>query len=100
MKKYDGATILEGMCFDVNRMIREQQNPKMILRYIQKKISFLENPKNTYIKIVWWNTSGVKTKLKCSTYFDIFPEQAIKETCVPFINGRADPDLDIDGGEL
>jgi hypothetical protein len=52
MKKFSGEYVLNGLMFDVQRMIRERQNPKLILGLIKKKVNFLEKP--NYYKIEWW----------------------------------------------
>lgn len=84
VKKFYGEFVLQGLCFDVQRMINERQDPKIILNLIKKKVSFLEKPKNIWNRIVWWNEHD-RTKKEKVDYFDLFPSsvlQSVNESIV------------------
>lgn len=49
---YDGETVLKNLLWDVDRMIREKQEPKKILKHIENKIEWLKNP--DWYKVEWW----------------------------------------------
>jgi hypothetical protein len=68
-KKYYGEIVLQGMCWDVERMLREKQSPKLILNLIKKKISFLEKPK--WHKVIWWEKNQ---QLKTTDLTELLPE--------------------------
>ena len=60
MKKFSGEYVLNGLTFDVQRMVRERQSPKLILGLIKKKVSFLEKPRGYNIE--WWEKTKEETE--------------------------------------
>lgn len=73
VKKFYGDIILHGMCYDVERMLREHQKPSLILTYIKRKVTFLEYG-HVHCKIVWPEDVD-KRKSTISNYFDLFPQE-------------------------
>ena len=51
---WDAETILHNLCFDIERMVREKQEPKVVIGLIEKKLHFLTHERS-YEEIRWWN---------------------------------------------
>ena len=41
---FDSRTLIFNMMYDSKRMLDEGRNPKEVIKYMKKKISFLEEP--------------------------------------------------------
>jgi len=56
VKRYYANVVLEGLAFDLQRMVREKRAPKEIMNVLEKKVSFLQgNASSKYAyKLVWW----------------------------------------------
>jgi len=51
---YSIESVLNGLCFDLQRMIREKQSKKVIINLLQSKLDLLEN-KSKWQGIVMWD---------------------------------------------
>ena len=41
---FDSKTLLYNMMFDAKRMLDENKDPKDVVKYMKKKLQFLEDP--------------------------------------------------------
>lgn len=55
MRRYHARYVLLGYAYDIERMVREEQDPKDVLRFMKKKLKFLQG--SNYYKVIWWNQS-------------------------------------------
>ena len=53
-KHYDAKTLLQNMCFDVERMLRDGTSSKEVVEYIQAKMDFITKERKEEI-IRWWD---------------------------------------------
>jgi hypothetical protein len=44
VRKWDCKTILINMAFDIERMTKEDMDSRAIVKFIKRKIAFIENP--------------------------------------------------------
>ena len=63
VRVYNAESELKALCYDVERMIRDKENPKLVFTMIRNKIERLENPP-PYIKIHFWNEEKRKNYFK------------------------------------
>ena len=53
VRSFDGETVLKGLLFDIDRMIRDKCDPEDVLLVLRKKERFLSRKSSAY-KIKWW----------------------------------------------
>jgi hypothetical protein len=80
-RNYSAESVLNGLCFDLQRMIREKQSKKVILNLLRKKLNFLQDG-DKWHHVVWWEekpTSRMMETPKLSVLQELSMDQDYEE---------------------
>lgn len=68
MKKVYAGLVIRNLCYDVQKMFDNETDPKIVIRYLEKKTRELKG--RSYVKLVWYEENVRGYMVRRNTFFE------------------------------
>lgn len=68
MKKVYAGLVIRNLCYDVQKMFDNETDPKIVIRYLEKKTKELKG--RSYVKTVWYEENSRPYMIRRKSYLD------------------------------